>query len=497
MKKILLAAFALSSISIGQAQIFSDNFDSYALGSYIGPQSTSWRTWSATGEGTPEDAQTTNNQASSGTQSIYFQSTSANGGPQDVVLDFGQLYSSGVFTYQSDFFVNTGKTGYFNFQGNNTIGGLYALDVYMDNGTINFQSGGVVNLTAAYPQNSWFTLKVDCNLSTKIWSVSIDGVAVGNWINSVNTVRYIDLYPILNSQFFVDDVSFDHVNYTLSSLNAAAAGLNMGGQIASQTTSPSVIIVNAGTTAITSFDVTLNYNGSNYTENITGANLASLASTTINFSSVVLAAGSNAAVATVSNVNGTTDDVATDNVSQYIINPVVPALGKMVVGEEGTGTWCGWCPRGAVFMDRFENDYDEFWAGIAVHNGSNDPMVCEPYDQGMNFSSFPGAKIDRIGSGIDPSAMGSPFFSQLQVAPTAWIEVGATFDAVTRELKVSGNFDFQSAATNQYKVAFVITEDGLSGTTSSWAQSNSYAGGNSGVMGGYELLPSPVPASLM
>ncbi len=496
MKKIILAALALTIMNNGQAQIFTDDFEGYALGSYIGPQSSSWRTWSATGEGTSEDVQTTNVQASSGTQSIYFQSTST-GGPQDVVLDFGQMYSSGIFTYQSDFFVNSGKTAYFNFQGNNTIGGLYALDVYMDNGSVSFQSGGQVQLSTAYPQNTWFTLKVECNLTTKIWSVSIDGVSVGNWINSVNTVRYLDLYPISNSQFFVDDVSFDHSNYTLSTLNAAAAGLNMGGQIASQNTTPSVVIVNAGSTVITSFDVSLVYNGSTYTENITGANLASLASTTINFSTVVLAAGTNTATATVSNVNGTTDDVASDNVSQIILNPIVPAAGKMVVGEEGTGTWCGWCPRGAVFMDRFEKDYDQFWAGIAVHNGTNDPMVYGPYDSGMNFSSFPSSKVDRVGVGIDPSTMGTPFFNRLQIAPTAWIEVGATFDPVTRELKVSGNFDFQSAASNQYKAAFVITEDGLSGTTSGWAQSNYYSGGANGVMGGYELLSNPVPAAQM
>jgi len=497
MKRILLAVIALLTLSVGHAQIFSDDFESYALGSYIGPQSNTWRTWSATGEGTSEDVQTTNTQASNGTQSIYFQSTSANGGPQDVVLDFGQLYSSGVFTFGSDFYVNTGKTGYFNFQGNNTIGGLYALDVYMDNGAISFQSGGEIQLSASYPQGVWFSLVIECNLTTKIWSVKINGITVGSWINSVNTVRYIDLYPILNSQFYVDDLSFDHSAYNLSNLNAAAAGLDMGGQIASQTTNPSVAIVNAGTTAITSFDVNLLYNGSTYTENVVGLNLASLGLTIVNFSSVVLAAGSNVAVATVSNVNGTIDDVSTDNTTQVTINPIVPALGKMVVGEEGTGTWCGWCPRGAVYMDRFEHDYDQFWAGIAVHNGSNDPMVYIPYDQGINFSSFPSSKVDRVGNGIDPSTMGTSFFSRLQVAPVAWIAVGAIYNSSTRELNISGDFDFQTAASNQYKVAFVITEDGLSGTSSAWSQANNYGGGGNGVMGGYELLSNPVPAAQM
>ncbi|MDB0062902.1 T9SS type A sorting domain-containing protein [Crocinitomicaceae bacterium] len=494
MKKITLAVLAVSFLGTASAQIFSDDFESYALGSYIGPQSTEWRTWSATGEGTAEDAQTTNNQASSGTQSVYFSSTSANGGPQDVVLDFGVMYTTGVFSYASDFYVNAGKTAYFNFQGNNTIGGLYALDVYMDGGSLTFQSGGANVLTTAYPEATWFTLAVECNLTTGIWNVKINGVSEGNWLNAVNSVRYLDLYPILNSQFWVDDVSFDHSAYTLSSLNAAAGTLNMGGGIAGQVANPSLVVVNAGTTAITSFDVNLIYNGSILTENVTGVNIASLGNSTVNFSNLTLIAGSNSAVATISNVNGGTDDVASDDVSLLTVNPVVPAAGKVVVGEEGTGTWCQWCPRGAVFMDRFANDYGPFWAGVAVHNG--DPMVVDPYDTGMNLSGYPGAKVDRVGAAIDPSAMQTPFLTRLQTAPTAFIEVGALFDATTGELKISGDFNFQVAATNGYKAVFVLTEDGVTGGTG-YAQANAYAGGGQGSMGGYELLPSPVPASQM
>lgn len=493
MKKITLAILAFTFLNSAFAQIFSDNFEGYAVGSYIGPQSPTWRTWSAGGEGTAEDATVNNLQSSSPSNSIYFSSTSS-GGPQDVVLDFGVMYTSGVFTYESDFYVNNGKTAYFNFQANNTIGGLYALDVYMESGILTFQSGGETRLTTPYPQGAWFTLTIECNLTTKIWQARINGVAQGNWINPVNSVRYLDLYPIQNSQFYVDDVSFDHATYTQSTLNAAAATLNMGGNIATQVVQPSLVVVNAGTTPITSFDVNLVYNGNTLTENITGLNLAPLASTTVNFSNLTLVAGTNMAVATISNVNGAADNVPTDDVSQVTINPVVPALGKMVVGEEGTGTWCQWCPRGAVYMDRFENDFTTFWAGVAVHNG--DPMVVTDYDAGMNFSGYPSSKIDRVGGGIDPSAMETPFYTRLQTAPTAWIEVGATYNSTTRELHISGDFDFQAAANNGYKAAFVITEDGVTGGTG-YAQSNAYAGGGNGVMGGYELLPSPVPASQM
>jgi len=121
MKKIFLLSTMIGLSLTGFSQLFSDNFDSYAVGSYLGPQSLTWSTWSGT-EGNAEDATINNMQSSSPSNSIYFASTAANGGPQDVVLKFGQLYNSGIFTLQKKLYVNTGKKGYYNIQGALTIG---------------------------------------------------------------------------------------------------------------------------------------------------------------------------------------------------------------------------------------------------------------------------------------------------------------------------------------------------------------------------------------
>jgi hypothetical protein len=240
----------------------------------------------------------------------------------------------------------------------------------------------------------------------------------------------------------------------------------------------------------------LNYNGTPYTQNITGQNLASLASYQVTFTNITLAPGSNVATATVSNVNGGTDNDPADNSTSITVNPVVPAAGKMVVGEEGTGTWCQWCPRGAVYMDLFEQEFGDFWAGIAVHNA--DPMTVTEYDAGMGslIGGYPSALVDR-GTDIDPSSMGPDFYSRLQTAPKALITNGATWDPATRMLYVSVSADFQAAANNNYKITCVLTEDGVTGTTSAYNQSNAYAGGGNGVMGGFEALPNPVPAAQM
>ncbi len=490
--------FLVASLLIGlgtHAQIFSDNFDAYTTGA-LGPQSTFWTTWSGT-EGGAEDGVVSATQAASGTKSVYLNSTAAGGGPQDCVLNFGTTYNSGIFTYQADFYVNTGKSGYFNFQGAVPIGTTWALNVNMANGLLTIDDGITADLAmGSFTHANWFTLRIEANLTLHLWEAFINGTSIGVWINGVNSLTSVDNFPLQGSQFYMDNVSFDHIAYSMMTLNAAYAGLDMGGNIASQTVTPKVTVLNAGTTNITSFDVVLNYGGTPYTQNVTGQNLASIGTYTVTFPSMTLLPGANTATVTISNINGGVDNDITDNVGSVVVNPIVPALGKMVVGEEGTGTWCQWCPRGAVYMDRFEQDYTQFWAGIAVHNG--DPMTVTDYDAGVSglIGGYPSALVDR-GIDVDPSGMGPDFFARLQTAPVAFIQNGATWDAATRTLNVSVSCDFQAAANSNYKVACVLTEDDVTGTTGAYNQSNAYGGGANGVMGGFEALANPVPAAQM
>jgi hypothetical protein len=147
-------------------------------------------------------------------------------------------------------------------------------------------------------------------------------------------------------------------------------------------------------------------------------------------------------------------------------------------------------------MDKFQADYAGYWAGIAVHNG--DPMTVTAYDDGIGtlIGGYPSALVDRLGD-VDPSQMGTDFFTRLQTAPKGIITNGATWDAATRELNVSITTTMAQATTGAYKIACVLTEDDVTGTGAGYNQANAYAGGNNGVMGGYESLPSPVPAAQM
>jgi hypothetical protein len=497
MKKFTLFASVLFASNLAFGQLFTDDFESYAAGSYLGPQSTSWSTWSGT-EGGTEDVKISTVQAQSGANSIYLASTAANGGPQDVILKFGTgAYNSGIFTLESSFFINAGKNGYFNIQGSQVLGNSYALNVNMDAGKVRIDDGSTPDLAVGdYTDATWFKLKIEANLSIHVWKAYVNDVLIGTWVNGTNTVASADFYPIQGSQFYMDDVSFDYQTYTLPSLNAMAADLNMGGEIATQTVAPKIKVLNAGQTALTSFDVDLIYNGTTYTQNVTGQNVASVGIYTVTMPNVVLAAGNNNATVIVYNVNGGSDDISSDDTLIKAINPVVPAPGKMVVSEEGTGTWCQWCPRGAVFMDQFNTKYQGYWVGIAVHNG--DPITVTDYDAafGNLISGYPSALVDR-GTDVDPSGMTPDFFTRLQVAPKATLVNGATWDATSRTLNVSVTANFTAAANSNYKLACVLTEDDVTGTGSAYNQSNAYAGGGNGVMGGFETKPNPVPASQM
>ena len=71
--------------------------------------------------------------------------------------------------------------------------------------------------------------------------------------------------------------------------------------------------------------------------------------------------------------------------------------------EEGTGTWCGFCPRGIVTIERLQNESKTQknaapFIVIAVHQGQGDyfiePMEVSDY-RFLRFSGFPGGIINR------------------------------------------------------------------------------------------------------
>jgi len=183
----------------------------------------------------------------------------------------------------------------------------------------------------------------------------------------------------------------------------------------------------------------------------------------------------------------------------YGLSEVLP---KKVVVEEGTGTWCGWCPRGFVTLEQMAVDYPETALLISVHNF--DPMTDAEYDTGLvgTIAGFPSGHVDRKAVAIDPlDFVGAVQELDSRLVPVH-IDVQTTFDEATRTVQIKG-VGHTSVATqyNAFRFNCAITEDGVTGTSNAanqlldYDQTNYYAGGANGPMGGFESLPDPVPAS--
>lgn len=274
----------------------------------------------------------------------------------------------------------------------------------------------------------------------------------------------------------------------------------VGGSVALRGT-----VTNPGFPPITSFDIAVTRGTDTETFSFNGYDLqlgqsaqfyvpytAALGANAFNFSAELL------------NVNGVGDDDPSDNVgtASYNVLGVEPQPGRKVVVEEGTGTWCTWCPRGTIMMDYIAHNYPDLAIPIAVHNSTSDPMRNAVYDAGMLtlIGGFPGGLVEREAD-IDPLS-GNPNFEKSLIEHLTWpakviVSQNVAWNPATRRVDVTSAVQFLEEMNGNFRIAVAYTEDGVKGTTSGYNQINAYAGGANGPMGGYENLPNPVPASMM
>lgn len=499
MKKTLHLLVALLAGFAVHAQSFSDNFESYTAGTKLAAASSTWATWSSPNGGA-DDVSVINTKAKSGTNSIYFGSTVEAGGPTDIVLPFGAQHSTGTFEISFETFVESGKLAYLNLQETATPGQAWTLDVdFTTDGKLNFRSGLIGSLlSVSYPQNQWFNFKLVVDLNTNTYEAYVNNNSVGTFQNGLRKFASLNFYPTNGSGFYVDDVSYNHTPYTVAGTNASITFIDkVVGFLGGAKVIPAIELRNLGSTTITSAKVEISYNGKTSSKDLTGLNIAANQLYTFNWDSEIeLVGGELPFSATIISVNGGADDNMNDNIKTLLLNPITPAKGRVVIGEEATGTWCGWCPRGAVALDNMEEKYHGFFQGIAVHNG--DPMVLGIYDNGIgnSISGYPSGLTDR-GTDIDPGAFENDFLTRIITTPAGVMETGASYNETTRELKVSLKTTFNESIQGNYKLACVLIENNVSGNGQGWAQANYYSGGNNGIMGGYELKGNPVPASDM
>lgn len=196
-----------------------------------------------------------------------------------------------------------------------------------------------------------------------------------------------------------------------------------------------------------------------------------------------------------------------DNTSSYAtangtLIVLETAAERTSVVEEFTGTWCGWCPRGMVALKNLKEKFGDKVITLAGHfSGSSsaiDPMQCYDYAYEMAnagfVSGFPYAYYDRVLPG-DPYSNGFYWEQEAQtgkyiydadvvvqlvdavipsegsVSLTAeWVDEAATKIAVT----ANTTFNY-TRIDAPYGLAFILSEDGMTGNTEDWLQENYYA----------------------
>lgn len=212
MKKYLTLLFLLTGlmpIVHGQKyQSYSDDFESYSNNDWLAQTSKIWTTWSGTPSSTGDDVKVTNSDSYSGKNSIYF---NAGPGPEDVVLPFGGVHNEGQFVFETMMKVPAGKSAYFNFQADATIGVTWAVEITFqtDSNVVFSNTTSGTMFTREYPQGSWFKFKMYVNLTKNEWHLYIDDKYQGYFANSQNQVSMLDIYPAdSDASFWMDDISF-------------------------------------------------------------------------------------------------------------------------------------------------------------------------------------------------------------------------------------------------------------------------------------------------
>ena len=178
--QMIVVLIAISVVSFAQV---NEDFESYNAGEKLVSQAIAqgldyWTTWSGT-PGSAEDPMVSN---AYGTKSVVIEGTN------DAVLLLGDK-TAGVFNLEFDFYVPTGKFGYFNvlqvFNGANSEWGMQAfLD---ENGVGSVDAGGEGAGSFTYSYDTWTPVKFLIDLDTDFAEMWVNGTSIITWTWSGGT----------------------------------------------------------------------------------------------------------------------------------------------------------------------------------------------------------------------------------------------------------------------------------------------------------------------
>lgn len=217
----------------------------------------------------------------------------------------------------------------------------------------------------------------------------------------------------------------------------------------------------------------------------------------------------------ISKVNGNTN-INKQSSAEYSIIALEKSADRVSVVEEQTGTWCGWCPRGHVALDLLNKQLGDKVITLAGHFANGESQVDPMNILGDNITSQAEAYADYglialylsslLGGGGLPGAMfdrvvaADPYVgANTTKGKNGTYEYGATdlvnllkeenpseadfsmtaswADDKNTDIKVdlTTTFNYNRFGSFPYGVAFVLSENGMTGKGATWKQLNYYS----------------------
>ncbi len=178
---------------------------------------------------------------------------------------------------------------------------------------------------------------------------------------------------------------------------------------------------------------------------------------------------------TITKVNGKANESSTGVMAEGQLLVVSKSSPATPVVEEFTGTWCGWCPIGIVYMDKLAKEYGDKVVPVAVHDG--DEMTIDAYEDVLALlaNSYPSASVNRM-TIVYPTVLSSAVSDAAQEVTPVELTLNASW---TDDSHTAVRFDTQSTfnfdtTDGHYALAYLLTEDGMS--DASWLQNNNFSG---------------------
>lgn len=450
------------------------------------------------------------------------------GGPTDVIWQFGDVYTDGIVEFSLHVFVPKGRAGYFNLQGNDNLGTSYAMEAFLYSDAsfllaVGTGQGSIFNsfddkqLPSSYPQDRWFEFSFEANLSTNTWRVSVDGEPYAVFHSQINSLYCVNLFPVSTGSGFpvayYDDLRFSWEPYELPEVDVAVLPIAMPAvQLESEAPDIKAWVKNMGTEPINELPISFQIGEEIFETQLTDLNLGSLDSLLISPDfDPVLSPGSNSILTSLGFPNGGGEDAnEQDNLILQNIEVIVPTANRQVLVESRTSTKNPWSTRGKAILDDLQEQMGTSVNIISVHTDVDgaDPMTIvapiegdplnKTYDERLEIVTeddlLPTVLVDRAIE-LDPyhvkeevlRAMGQPVAAELAIEGLEGPGGETKFTVYARALA--------SGLSEDHKLAVILTENSIVGESSDYDQANAYNSPTTPDMLGYQDLPALISAA--